>query len=55
MQVMVSVRRDCDPPDARTRTVIAFQVSLRAHWINARKIPVDGLEQPRVPLDRRPF
>ncbi len=25
------------------------------HWINARNIAVDGLEQPYAPLDRRPF
>lgn len=35
--------------------VIAFIASPRAHWINGRNIPVDGLEQPHAPLDRRPF
>ena len=35
--------------------VIVFLVSPRAHWINGRNIPVDGLEQPHAPLDRRPF
>ena len=35
--------------------VIAFVASPRAHWINGRNIPVDGLEQPHAPLDRRPF
>jgi 3-oxoacyl-[acyl-carrier protein] reductase len=35
--------------------VIAFLGSPRAHWINGRNIPVDGLEQPHAPLDRRPF
>ncbi len=34
---------------------IAFIASPRAHWINGRNIPVDGLEQPHSPLDRRPF
>lgn len=34
---------------------IAFIASPRAHWINGRNIPVDGLEQPHAPLDRRPF
>ena len=35
--------------------VIVFLASPRAHWINGRNIPVDGLEQPQAPLDRRPF
>src|SRR3954464_11949479 len=35
--------------------VIVFTASPRAHWINGRNIPVDGLEQPYPPVDRRPF
>src|SRR5260370_364157 len=35
--------------------VIAFLASPRVHWINGRNIPVDGLEQPHAPQDRRPF
>jgi 3-oxoacyl-[acyl-carrier protein] reductase len=35
--------------------VILFLASPRAHWINGRNIPVDGLEQPHAPLDRRPY
>ncbi len=35
--------------------VIVFTASPRAHWINGRNIPVDGLEQPYPPLDRRPY
>jgi len=35
--------------------VIVFAASPRAHWINGRNIPVDGLEQPHAPLDRRAF
>jgi 3-oxoacyl-[acyl-carrier protein] reductase len=35
--------------------VIVFAASPRAHWINGRNFPVDGLEQPHAPLDRRPF
>lgn len=34
--------------------VIVFLASPRAHWINGRNIPVDGLEQPYAPADRRP-
>ena len=30
--------------------VIVFIASPRAHWINGRNIPVDGLEQPHAPL-----
>src|ERR1700730_12084767 len=35
--------------------VIVFLASPCAHWINGRNIPVDGLEQPHAPLDRRPY
>jgi 3-oxoacyl-[acyl-carrier protein] reductase len=35
--------------------VIVFLASPRAHWINGRNIPVDGLEQPHAPVDRRPY
>jgi NAD(P)-dependent dehydrogenase (short-subunit alcohol dehydrogenase family) len=35
--------------------VIVFIASPRAHWINGRNIPVDGLEQPHAPADRRPY
>lgn len=35
--------------------VIVFLASPRAHWINGRNIPVDGLEQPHAPIDRRPY
>jgi 3-oxoacyl-[acyl-carrier protein] reductase len=35
--------------------VIVFAASPRAHWINGRNIPVDGLEQPYAPIDRRPY
>lgn len=35
--------------------VIVFAASPRAHWINGRNFPVDGLEQPYPPRDRRPF
>ncbi len=35
--------------------VIVFMASPRSHWINGRNIPVDGLEQPYAPLDRRPY
>jgi 3-oxoacyl-[acyl-carrier protein] reductase len=34
---------------------IVFLASSRAHWINGRNIPVDGLEQPYAPIDRRPY
>ena len=34
---------------------IVFLASSRAHWINGRNIPVDGLEQPYPPRDRRPY
>ncbi len=33
--------------------VIVFLASPRAHWINGRNIPVDGLEQPYGTRDRR--
>ena len=35
--------------------VIVFLASPRAHWINGRNVPVDGLEQPYAALDRRPY
>lgn len=35
--------------------VIVFAASPRAHWINGRNFPVDGLEQPYAPMDRRAF
>jgi hypothetical protein len=35
--------------------VIVFLASPRAYWINGRNIPVDGLEQPHAPRDRRPY
>ncbi len=40
---------------AEVADVIVFTASPRAHWINGRNVPVDGLEQPYPPLDRRPF
>jgi 3-oxoacyl-[acyl-carrier protein] reductase len=40
---------------AEVADVIVFLASPRAHWINGRNIPVDGLEQPHAPLDRRPY
>ncbi|MQF65080.1 SDR family oxidoreductase [SAR202 cluster bacterium AC-409-J13_OGT_754m] len=35
--------------------VIAFLVSPKAHWINGRNIPVDGLQQPVPVRSRRPW
>ncbi len=35
--------------------VIVFLASPRAHWINGRNVPVDGLEQPYAAIDRRPY
>ena len=35
--------------------VVVFAASPRSHWINGRNFPVDGLEQPYPPRDRRPF
>jgi 3-oxoacyl-[acyl-carrier protein] reductase len=35
--------------------VIVFLASPRAHWINGRNAPVDGLEQPYAARDRRPY
>ena len=35
--------------------VIVFLASPRAHWINGRNVPVDGLEQPYAPIDWRPY
>ncbi|MGC1409126.1 MAG: SDR family oxidoreductase [Acetobacteraceae bacterium] len=35
--------------------VIVFLASPRAHWINGRNVPVDGLEQPYAPADWRPY
>lgn len=35
--------------------VIAFLASPRAHWINGRHIPVDGLEQPTPTHESRPW
>lgn len=35
--------------------VIVFLASPRAHWINGRNIPVDGLEQPVARRDQRPY
>ena len=35
--------------------VIVFLASPRAHWINGRNIPVDGLEQPYPAPGRRPY
>jgi 3-oxoacyl-[acyl-carrier protein] reductase len=35
--------------------VITFLASPRAHWINGRNIPVDGLEQPFPAPGRRPY
>jgi 3-oxoacyl-[acyl-carrier protein] reductase len=35
--------------------VVVFLASPRAHWINGRNIPVDGLEQPFPAPGRRPY
>ena len=35
--------------------VIVYLSSHRAHWINGRNVPVDGLEQPVPVHDRRPW
>jgi NAD(P)-dependent dehydrogenase (short-subunit alcohol dehydrogenase family) len=35
--------------------VIVFIALSRAHGINGRNIPVDGLEQLYAPISRRPF
>lgn len=35
--------------------VIVFLASPRAHWINGRNVPVDGLEQPFAAPGRRPY
>jgi len=35
--------------------VVTFLASPRAHWINGRHIPVDGLEQPVPVPERRPW
>jgi NAD(P)-dependent dehydrogenase (short-subunit alcohol dehydrogenase family) len=35
--------------------VILFLASPHAYRINGRNIPVDGLEQPHAPVDRRPY
>lgn len=35
--------------------VIVFLASARAHWINGRHIPVDGLEQPTPVAEYRPW
>jgi 3-oxoacyl-[acyl-carrier protein] reductase len=35
--------------------VIVFLASPRAHWINGRNVPVDGLEQPYPAPGRRPW
>ena len=40
---------------AEVADAIVFLASPRAHWINGRNLPVDGLEQPYAPRDRRPF
>jgi hypothetical protein len=41
-------------PNNSSARIIA-PTSPRAHWINGRNIPVDGLEQPYAPVGRRPF
>jgi 3-oxoacyl-[acyl-carrier protein] reductase len=35
--------------------VIVFLASPRAHWINGRNVPVDGLEQPYAAPGRKPY
>lgn len=35
--------------------VIVFLASPRSHWVNGRHVPVDGLEQPYMPIDWRPY
>jgi 3-oxoacyl-[acyl-carrier protein] reductase len=35
--------------------VIVFIASPRAHWINGRHIPVDGLSQPYTAIGMRPY
>lgn len=35
--------------------VIVFLASPRSHWVNGRNVPVDGLEQPYMPIDWRPY
>ena len=42
--------------DALARAAKAAKCrSPRAYWINGRSIPVDGLEQPHAPRNRRPY
>ena len=40
---------------AEVADVIVFLASRRAHWINGRNVPVDGLEQPYPSPGRRPW
>lgn len=40
---------------AEVADVIVFLSSPRAHWINGRNVPVDGLEQPFPAPGRRPY